>query len=65
VASLAVPPGSPALQGLALPLQALRLQGLQGLQHKVQARKVPALRALADPARARAVQWNCLVPTLA
>jgi hypothetical protein len=54
VASLEVPPGSPALQGLALPLQALRLQGLQ---HKVQVRKVLALRALADLARARAVLW--------
>ena len=62
MASLEGPLGSPALQGLALPLQVLRLQGLQ---QKVQARKVPALRALADPARARAVQWNCLVPTLA
>lgn len=67
MASLAVPLGNPALQGRVLqhqelPLQALRLQGLQ---HQVQARKVPALRALADPARARAVQWNCLVPTLA
>jgi hypothetical protein len=59
VASLAVPLGNPALQGLVLqhqelPLQALRLQGLQ---HKVQVRKVLALRALADPARARAVLW--------
>jgi hypothetical protein len=54
VVSLAAPPGSPALQGRALPQQALRLQGLQ---HQVQARKVLALRALADLARARAVLW--------
>jgi hypothetical protein len=54
VASLVVPLGRPVLQGRALPLQALRLQGLQ---LKVQVRKVLALRALADPARARAVLW--------
>ena len=62
MASLAVPLGSPALQGRALPLQVVRLQGLH---HKVQARKVLALRALADLARALAVLWTCRVPTLA
>jgi hypothetical protein len=43
-----------ALQGQALPLAAVHLQGLQ---HQVQARKVLVLRALADLAKARAVQW--------
>jgi hypothetical protein len=55
VASLAVLPGSPALQGLALPLQVLRLQGLQ---RKVLVRKVLVLLALDDLlVRARAVLW--------
>jgi hypothetical protein len=60
VASLAVPLGNPALQGLVLqhqvlPLQALRLQGLQ---HKVQVRKVLVLLALDDLlVKARAVLW--------
>jgi hypothetical protein len=55
VASLVVPLGRPVLQGRALPLQALRLQGLQ---HKVQVRKVLVLLALDDLlVKARAVLW--------